>query len=164
MANTSEIERPVRPSVLDRLIDDDPKSNVEPPLTRSQSVRQFKTALRRDLEWLLNARRVITPVPDECVELARSVQAILLRVERTRPQRCGSHAGEKQQATVRAHQKGSLSASLYCARPLRTFGLNRACSALACGAIPSRLGARLPRERFCTGLGDVLGNAVASLA
>jgi type VI secretion system protein ImpF len=73
MANTSEIERPVRPSVLDRLIDDDPKSNVEPPLTRSQSVRQFKTALRRDLEWLLNARRVITPVPDECEELARSV-------------------------------------------------------------------------------------------
>ncbi|HUQ84038.1 MAG TPA: type VI secretion system baseplate subunit TssE [Gemmatimonadaceae bacterium] len=73
MANASEIERPVRPSVLDRLIDDDPRSNVEPPLTRSQSVRQFKTALRRDLEWLLNARRVITPVPDECEELARSV-------------------------------------------------------------------------------------------
>ena len=72
MANT-EIERPVRPSVLDRLIDEDPKSNVEPPLTRSQSVRQFKTALRRDLEWLLNARRVITPVPEECEELARSV-------------------------------------------------------------------------------------------
>ena len=70
---TSEIERPVRPSVLDRLIDDDPRTNVEPPLTRSQSVRQFKTALRRDLEWLLNARRVITPVPDECEHLARSV-------------------------------------------------------------------------------------------
>ena len=70
---TSEIERPVRPSVLDRLIDDDPRSNVEPPLTRSQSVRQFKTALRRDLEWLLNARRVITPVPDDCEQLARSV-------------------------------------------------------------------------------------------
>jgi len=70
---TSEIERPVRPSVLDRLIDEDPRSNVEPPLTRSQSVRQFKTALRRDLEWLLDARRVITPVPDECEQLGRSV-------------------------------------------------------------------------------------------
>ena len=68
-----EIERPVRPSVLDRLIDEDPRSNVEPPLTRSQSVRQFKTALQRDLEWLLNARRIITPVPDEFPELARSV-------------------------------------------------------------------------------------------
>lgn len=72
MAN-SEIERPVRPSVLDRLIDDDPRSNVEPALTRSQSVRQFKTALRRDLEWLLNARRTITPVPEDSDQLARSV-------------------------------------------------------------------------------------------
>jgi type VI secretion system protein ImpF len=72
MAN-SEIERPVRPSVLDRLIDDDPRSNVEPALTRSQSVRQFKTALRRDLEWLLNARRVIKPVPEDCDQLTRSV-------------------------------------------------------------------------------------------
>lgn len=70
---TSEIERPVRPSVLDRLIDDDPRSNAEPALTRSQSVRQFKAALRRDLEWLLNARRIITPVPEECEETARSV-------------------------------------------------------------------------------------------
>jgi type VI secretion system protein ImpF len=73
MTLSSEIERPVRPSVLDRLIDEDPRSNVEPPLTRAQSVRQFKTALRRDLEWLLNARRVITPLPDECEQLARSV-------------------------------------------------------------------------------------------
>jgi len=72
MAN-SEIERPVRPSVLDRLIDDDHRSNVEPALTRSQSVRQFKTALRRDLEWLLNARRTITPVPEDSEQLARSV-------------------------------------------------------------------------------------------
>lgn len=73
MTLTTEIERPVRPSVLDRLIDQDPRSNVEPALTRSQSVRQFKAALRRDLEWLLNARRVIRLVPDECPELARSV-------------------------------------------------------------------------------------------
>ena len=71
---TTQIERPVRPSVLDRLIDDDPENkHVEPGLTRSQSVRVFKAALRRDLEWLLNARRIITPVPDECKELARSV-------------------------------------------------------------------------------------------
>jgi len=73
MTLTTEIERPVRPSVLDRLIDEDPRSNVEPPLTRPQSVRLYKAALRRDLEWLLNARRVIKPVPDECPELARSV-------------------------------------------------------------------------------------------
>jgi len=73
MTLITEIERPVRPSVLDRLIDEDPRRNVEPPLTRAQSVRQFKTALRRDLEWLLNARRIITRVPDECPEVVRSV-------------------------------------------------------------------------------------------
>jgi type VI secretion system protein ImpF len=86
---TSDIERPVRPSVLDRLIDeaprprvkgaprarieDGPPTRVEPMLTRSQSVDRLKTALQRDLEWLLNARRVITPVPDEYQHLARSV-------------------------------------------------------------------------------------------
>jgi type VI secretion system protein ImpF len=73
MTLSNEIERPVRPSVLDRLIDEDPRSNVEAPMTRAQSVRAFKTALRRDLEWLLNARRIIKPVPDDCPELARSV-------------------------------------------------------------------------------------------
>ena len=73
MTLPGEIERPVRPSVLDRLIDDDPSSNVEAPLTRLQSVRVYKASLRRDLEWLLNARRNITQVPDECPELARSV-------------------------------------------------------------------------------------------
>jgi type VI secretion system protein ImpF len=106
---TQQVERPVRPSVLDRLIDEDPKSKraerttgtftqVPAPASagrtpssieqvdarspsarriaataRSESVRLFKAALRRDLEWLLNTRRVITPVPDECEELARSV-------------------------------------------------------------------------------------------
>ena len=71
---TQQVERPVRPSVLDRLIDDEPKNRTtEAGLTRSQSVRLFKAALRRDLEWLLNARRIITPVPDECEELSHSV-------------------------------------------------------------------------------------------
>lgn len=86
---TSETERPVRPSVLDRLIDEHPRPRVkgaprtgtedapparlEPVLTRSQSVDRLKTALQRDLEWLLNARRAITPVPDECEHVARSV-------------------------------------------------------------------------------------------
>ena len=98
---TQEFERPVRPSVLDRLIDEDPKRKRSERTTgslpavgagsteeqdarspwarrvaataRAESVRLFKAALRRDLEWLLNTRRVITPVPDECEELARSV-------------------------------------------------------------------------------------------
>ncbi|MGH9405561.1 MAG: type VI secretion system baseplate subunit TssE [Terriglobia bacterium] len=54
-----EIETAVRLSVLDRLIDDDPKRQVETPLTRSKSLQAMKAALRRDLEWLLNTRRSI---------------------------------------------------------------------------------------------------------
>jgi len=45
-------------SVLDRLVDLDPKSpSAEVPLSRSESVRALKSGLRRDLEWLLNSRR-----------------------------------------------------------------------------------------------------------
>lgn len=51
-------------SVLDRLIDLEPENRVENPLSRSQSVRLLKSAVRRDLEWLLNTRRIVDP-PDE---------------------------------------------------------------------------------------------------
>jgi len=44
-------------SVLERLIDLDPKSPADSPIGRSQSVRKLKGSLRRDLEWLLNSRR-----------------------------------------------------------------------------------------------------------
>ena len=61
-------------SVLDRLIDHEPRERtVEEAMTRSQSVRELKTALRRDLEWLLNSRRVATAPDEGLVELNRSV-------------------------------------------------------------------------------------------
>jgi type VI secretion system protein ImpF len=53
--------------VLDRLIDADPQSRVENPPSRSQAVRALKGAVRRDLEWLLNSRRICEP-PDEALE------------------------------------------------------------------------------------------------
>lgn len=53
--------------VLDRLIDQEPQSQVENPPSRSQSVRMLKAAVRRDLEWLLNSRRICEP-PDEALE------------------------------------------------------------------------------------------------
>ncbi|HTJ29072.1 MAG TPA: type VI secretion system baseplate subunit TssE [Acidobacteriaceae bacterium] len=60
-------------SVLDRLIDQEPENRVENPLSRSQSVRVLKAAVRRDLEWLLNTRRIVDP-PDEALkEINRSV-------------------------------------------------------------------------------------------
>ena len=57
-------ETTVTVPVLDRLIDLEPGSQTENPPSRSQSERLLKRAVRRDLEWLLNTRR-IADVPDE---------------------------------------------------------------------------------------------------
>jgi len=64
---------PVTLSVLDRLIDRDPKTRSEIPLSRPQSLRELKVALKRDLEWLLNTRKTIDPSPDSARETVRSV-------------------------------------------------------------------------------------------
>ncbi|MGP0021621.1 MAG: type VI secretion system baseplate subunit TssE [Candidatus Sulfotelmatobacter sp.] len=64
---------PVTLSVLDRLIDRDPKNSSEIPFTRAQSLRELKLGLKRDLEWLLNTRRTIDPAPDSARETVRSV-------------------------------------------------------------------------------------------
>src|ERR1700756_4746748 len=59
-------------SLLDRLIDREPNANVEAPLSRAQSIRIMKNAVRRDLEWLLNSRSIAFE-PDEALkEINRS--------------------------------------------------------------------------------------------
>jgi type VI secretion system protein ImpF len=68
-----EPEPNVTLSVLDRLLDNNPETPADPPFTRSQSLRQLKTALKRDLEWLLNTRRTPEPVDDPSRELYRSL-------------------------------------------------------------------------------------------
>jgi len=60
-------------SVLDRLLDAEPKSQVEASLTRSQSVRLMKAAVRRDLEWLLNTRRIFQEPDESLKDLNRSL-------------------------------------------------------------------------------------------
>jgi type VI secretion system protein ImpF len=60
-------------SVLDRLIDYEPDNRLENPLSRSQSVRVLKSAVRRDLEWLLNTRRIADPPNEALKEVNRSV-------------------------------------------------------------------------------------------
>ncbi len=57
-------DAPVTLSLLDRLTDDDLKRSGELHLTRSQSIRKLRDAVRRDLEWLLNTRQPIDPAPD----------------------------------------------------------------------------------------------------
>jgi type VI secretion system protein ImpF len=60
-------------SLIDRLIDQEPSNSHEAPISRSQSVRVLKTSLRRDLEWLLNSRRIAEPAPEEFAQLVQSL-------------------------------------------------------------------------------------------
>jgi type VI secretion system protein ImpF len=67
-------EQIVSQSLLERLIDLDPKNQTsEPAVTRAQTVRQLKGSVRRDLEWLFNSRRTPEPAGSEYEELERSV-------------------------------------------------------------------------------------------
>jgi type VI secretion system protein ImpF len=61
--------------VLDRLFDNNPDEKADPPITRSESLRRMKTALRRDMEWLLNTRRcpIMETFDDAPGELKRSL-------------------------------------------------------------------------------------------
>jgi type VI secretion system protein ImpF len=49
-------ETRVSQSVLDRLIDLEPKISTEPVKSQSTSLAELKQSVRRDLEWLLNTR------------------------------------------------------------------------------------------------------------
>jgi type VI secretion system protein ImpF len=52
----------ITPSVLDRLIDEEPSVSTEPANTRQKSLRQLKQSVRRDLEWLLNSRQIVNGI------------------------------------------------------------------------------------------------------
>lgn len=62
-------QRPVQPSVLDRLIDRDDGGTGE----WGQSVARYKASVLRDLEWLLNTRRTPEAASEDFPELRRSV-------------------------------------------------------------------------------------------
>ncbi|MGA1996457.1 MAG: type VI secretion system baseplate subunit TssE [Bryobacteraceae bacterium] len=66
-------ERTLKPSLLDRLIDDEPRNRTEAPDRRSQSMNELKDSVRRDLEWLLNSRRPPWEPAVTAKELWRSV-------------------------------------------------------------------------------------------
>jgi type VI secretion system protein ImpF len=68
-----EADIAVTPSLLDRLIDLEPSTPSDPAATRNQSVRQLKAALRRDIEWLLNTRRVVDEAPESLENVCHSL-------------------------------------------------------------------------------------------
>lgn len=67
-----DYDRAVQQPLLDRLIDLDPEHQVEPHLTRAESLRRLRASVRRDIEWLLNTIRV-NEAPPGLTELRDSL-------------------------------------------------------------------------------------------
>ena len=63
----------LNPSLLDRLLDDDPAVDKEAPITPQQSLRNLQKSVRRDLEALLNTRRRLATYPAQLKELDKSL-------------------------------------------------------------------------------------------
>lgn len=61
------------PSILDRLIDLEPRSSRESQTQRITRIRDLKRSVRRDLEWLLNTRQILVDVPRSMSHLRDSV-------------------------------------------------------------------------------------------
>ena len=67
-------ELSILPSVLDRLLDDEPGTSREPIPNRFQNLRELKKAVTRDLEDLLNTRQeMLEELPSEFAEVSRSL-------------------------------------------------------------------------------------------
>jgi type VI secretion system protein ImpF len=66
-------KKKLRPSLLDRLIDDEPHNQTENDRGHHQLLRQMRDSVRRDLETLLNTRYHIIAPPEEYAELEKSL-------------------------------------------------------------------------------------------
>ena len=65
----------ITPSIIDRLIDMEPKLSSEAPKSRSQSLQELKQSVRRDIEWLLNSRNTNAEIPEGLKEVRKSLAA-----------------------------------------------------------------------------------------
>jgi type VI secretion system protein ImpF len=68
-----DADQPLIPSLLDRLLDDDPSLTRETAKSRTQVFREMKQSLRRDLENLLNTRWRYRGWPESLEELDLSL-------------------------------------------------------------------------------------------
>jgi type VI secretion system protein ImpF len=62
----------IRLPLLDRLLDSDPQAPPDRAQTTQAAIEKIRSAVRRDIEALLNARRGWRPLPAGLVELATS--------------------------------------------------------------------------------------------
>ena len=63
----------LRPSILDRLLDDEPHNQTEQDPGQHQLIKQLRNSVRRDLESLLNTRYNVVKPPDNLIEVEKSL-------------------------------------------------------------------------------------------
>jgi type VI secretion system protein ImpF len=68
-----DLDQPLLPSVLDRLLDSDPGTLRDAPRSRGQHLAEMRRSVRRDLEALLNTRQRCISWPDDLKELDHSL-------------------------------------------------------------------------------------------
>lgn len=66
-------KKKLRPSILDRLFDDEPDNSNEIDLGQHQKLKQLRSSVRRDLESLMNARYRVMQPGEEFEELDTSL-------------------------------------------------------------------------------------------
>lgn len=66
------LQERLQPSLLDRLADDNPEEQTEPPSNRFLSVQQLRRFVQRDIAWLFNAPNLQRMV-EGYTEVERSV-------------------------------------------------------------------------------------------
>ena len=64
----------MKPSLLDRLLDDHPELKEEPVLNRGLSYGQLRAVIERDLESLLNTRCFPEEIPEVAGEVRKSLR------------------------------------------------------------------------------------------
>lgn len=66
-------KKKLRPSILDRLFDDEPDNQTEIDPGQHQKLKQLRRSVRRDLESLMNARFRVMEPGEEYIELDKSL-------------------------------------------------------------------------------------------
>jgi len=66
-------KKKLRPSIIDRLMDDEPHNQSELDPGRHQKLKDLRSSVRRDLETLLNTRYRVLEVPEEYTQLEHSL-------------------------------------------------------------------------------------------
>lgn len=65
----TQTKKEFRASILDRLLDDEPQTQIEADKNRHQRQRELRDSVRRDLQNLLNTRHRMVSPPEEYSQL-----------------------------------------------------------------------------------------------